>query len=128
MIRTGIDIVKISKVAELIKKDENFTSKILTDAEVEYCESKQVNGNLDKKYQTLAGLYAVKEAVLKALGVGITKLTYFKQIEVAHNELNKPYLNTFGEVNEIFCTLGVAENDISISHDGEYAIAICVLK
>ena len=128
MIKTGIDIVKISKVAELIKKDPNFTSKILTDAEVLYCESKKVNGNLDKEYQTVAGLYATKEAVLKALGVGITKLTYFKQIEVAHNEFNKPYLNTFGEVSEICCTLDITENDISISHDGEYAIAICVLK
>ena len=85
MIKTGIDIVKISKVAELIKKDPNFTSKILTDAEVLYCESKKVNGNLGKEYQTVAGLYATKEAVLKALGARITKLTYFKQIEVAHN-------------------------------------------
>ncbi len=102
MYKIGTDIVKISRMEESIKS-LSFVKRVFTEREREYC----------KKAESFAGIFACKEAYLKAAGTGITfPLT---DIEILHNDKGKPYIN------------GISNCDVSISHDGEYAIAAVIL-
>lgn len=100
--KIGTDIVQISRMEKSLK-NERFKSKVFTENEIAYC----------KRAENFAGLFAGKEAYLKALGTGID--CELNSIEIMHNEKGKPYLN------------GVENSDISISHDGDYAVATVIL-
>lgn len=100
--KIGTDIIRIHRV-ERACQNEHFRERVYTEAELEYC----------KTPQSFAGLYAAKEAYLKALGVGIERR--LNTIEIDHDELGKPFLK------------GVENSDLSISHDGDTAIATVIL-
>lgn len=104
----GIDILSIKKIKN--KSGSNFFSKIFTENEISYANSKE------NPYQTLAGIFALKEAIIKAYDL---KLSYIikKRIEIISNNKPSAYLD------------GKKLNaDLSISHDGDYAIGICYKK
>lgn len=127
MIKTGIDILKIDRIITKAQ-NEQFIINTFTDAEISYSKKRSSNVSENKKYQTLAGIYCAKEAVLKALGVGIEKLEYLKQIELTHESSGRPKVCVSGNVLSIIQEMGIENIDISISHDGDYAIASCVLN
>lgn len=102
MYKIGTDIVKISRIEKSIKSD-TFLQKVFTQREREYC----------KKAESFAGIFAAKEAYFKALGTGIK--FPMTDIEIRREDSGKPYIN------------GISNCDISISHDGEYAIATVIL-
>ena len=102
MSKIGVDIGEISRIEKSIK-NERFLKKVFTQQEVSYC----------KNAQSFAGIFAAKEAYFKALGTGITYP--ITDIEVFHNENGKPYLN-------------ISSTDLSISHDGNYAVAVVLIN
>ena len=129
MIKNGIDIVKISKIQDMLNKGDGLAEMILTNDEKEYFYSKKPKvkreGEYSKEVQTIAGFFACKEAVLKAFGIGILDGVNFKEIEITHTPAGEPICNFYGKMKERFETLAVKSCAISISHDGEYAIAMC---
>ena len=127
MIRTGIDILKIERIKEKIE-NQSFYNNCFTDYERQYAQNKQCKTDENKKYQTLAGIFSGKEALLKAIGSGVKNLNYLKQIEITHEASGRPVVNVWGEVGDIIKSLNCSTIDISISHDGEYAVAVCVLN
>ena len=104
----GIDIVSVSKIKD---KSDSFFKKIFTLNELEYAFIKE------NPYQTLAGIFALKEAVLKAYDLN---LSYIKncRIEVIHFKIH-PEILIDGQVCDAF---------VSISHDKGRAVAICITK
>lgn len=119
----GIDLVKIERIEKIIKRwGDNFTSRIFTISEREYCEKKK-----DSKYQSYAGKFAAKEALLKALGLGLRGVNW-KEIEITNNELGQPIIDTSGKLKNIVLTKGVSKYFITISHTKEYAIAEVILE
>lgn len=119
----GIDLVKIERIEKIIKRwGDNFTSRIFTISEREYCEKKK-----DNKYQSYAGKFAAKEALLKALGLGLRGVNW-KEIEITNNELGQPIIDTSGKLKNIVLTKGVSKYFITISHTKDYAIADVVLE
>lgn len=84
-------------------KNESFLRRIFTEKEIEYC----------RKAENYAGIFSAKEAYFKAIGTGIT--APMTSIEILHNDRGKPYLN------------GISNCDVSISHDGDYAIATVII-
>ncbi len=76
IISIGIDIVEIEEIKKSIEKSKRFVRRVFTENEKEYCEHK-----IDK-YPHYAARYAVKEAVMKALGTGWDKGVQWKQVEV----------------------------------------------
>ncbi|MCD7796518.1 MAG: holo-ACP synthase [Clostridiales bacterium] len=101
MYSVGVDIVKISRIEEKIKS-ESFLREVYTDRELEHC----------RKAENYAGIFAAKEAYFKSLGTGIKRPVC--QVEVLYADNGKPYI-----ANDKNC-------DVSVSHDGEYAIAAVV--
>lgn len=114
MISNGVDIVLISKLNKLI--NDKFMSKVFTDIEEAYIKKSNYSLN------TIAGILAAKEAVLKALKKGINDYA-LKDIEIVHDEDNAPSINFLNELK----TLKYKSISISISHDGDYTIASVII-
>ena len=108
MFSNGIDLVKIDRF-EKLKNNNSFMNKTFTKKELEYINFR------DNNTSTIAGLYASKEAFLKALKKGLNYCP-LKDIEILHNN-NAPYIVFHNESS-------IKNISLSISHDGDYAIAI----
>ena len=119
-IKTGIDIIEISRIKESIDElQEKFINRIYTDNEINYCESKQ-----NQKYQHYAARFAAKEAVFKAISSFVENKynIEWKDIEVVNDKDNKPIVNIKNKEK-----YNIQSIDISISHCKEYAVASVVL-
>ncbi len=123
IIGCGIDLIKIERIEKIIKKwGDNFTSRVFTLLEREYCEKKKGN-----KYQSYAGRFAAKEALLKALGLGLREANW-KEIEIKNDELGQPIIDTSGKLKNIALAKGVSKYFITISHTKDYAIAQVIIE
>ncbi|GAX87583.1 holo-[acyl-carrier protein] synthase [Lebetimonas natsushimae] len=109
----GIDIVVISRIENMIKKYGNkVINKILTQEEQIFF----------KTPSSIAGAFAAKEAFSKALGTGIGKECGFHDIIILKNNKNKPYIS-----QKTLKKFNLKQADISISHDGGFAIAAVII-
>lgn len=119
-IRTGTDIIEISRIKESIEStNKKFCERVYTEKEREYCESKKM-----QKYQHYAARFAAKEAVFKAISKTLNRkydITW-KDIEVLNDETGRPYI----KLSEQFANK-IEDIDISISHCKEYAVANVVI-
>ena len=113
--QTGVDLVKIDSFTKLMD-NETFINNNFNESEIKYLHDHYST-------QTLAGLYASKEALLKALKKGINNYS-LKDIEVLHDENKAPYIKLHNELNNLY------KNNISvsISHDGEYTTSIVLIE
>jgi len=109
MIKIGIDIVVISRIEKLIKK-YGLNLKFL---------------NEDEKYtnkpESIAGIFAVKEAFSKAIGTGIGEEFSFKDISILKDKKGKPFI-------KLNSPIPIKNSDISITHDGGFAIAAVIVE
>ena len=112
----GIDMVKIDRFVRL-KDNSTFFNKVFCENEIKYLEKKNFNTS------TIAGMFALKEAFLKALKKGLD-LCPLNDIEICHDENGAPFIKLHNELKK----LDVKEMSVSISHDGDYAISVLFLK
>lgn len=115
----GIDIIEIERIKNAIKDNSKFLEKIFTNDEIKYFES---NGF---KAESIAGNFAAKEAISKSMGTGIRNFN-FKDIEVLRDELGKPIVKTYNNLEQICIDYNVLEIKVSISHCKQYAVANAV--
>ena len=114
----GIDIVEIKRIRKMIDKwGIRFLKKIYTHKEIEACQSKKLN-----QYQSLAGIFAAKEAFVKSIGTGFRNIQW-KDIEITHNKLGKPMINISEELQKKFQRGHNVYFHLSIAHTQEIAIA-----
>ena len=112
----GIDIVKTSRMEHFIERfKERGLSKFLSEDEIE----------LIKSHRTAAGFWAAKEACSKALGTGIGRECGFHDIMIYKTPKGAPKLALSRRVVKSF---GIVDASISITHDGEYAIAVVAIE
>lgn len=125
IIGIGVDIIEIERVRQAIQNNKNFLSKLFTERELDYFISRSMNS------EVIAGNFAAKEAVSKALGTGIRGFS-FKDIEILRNELGKPEVILHNGANLIGNKLVGNNNSLrvhlSISHNNSSAIAYSVLE
>ena len=79
-----------------------------------------------ERIQHLAGRFAAKEAVLKALGTGMRGQMKWTDVQIANNDLGKPEIVLSGESALIAERMGVAQVLVSISHTREHAVASAI--
>ena len=111
----GVDIVNVSRFHEK-EKNPQFLKRVFSAYEQEYLKGRNT--------ESMAGLFAAKEAVAKALGTGFDGF-FPCEIEVRHNEKGAPYINLLGKAAEL--TSGSTFH-LSISHTNTDAIAFAVLS
>jgi len=120
IIGIGIDIIEISRIEKVINRTNSFIEKSFTDNEIEYFKLKGLKGNV------VAGNFAAKEAISKAIGTGFRGFG-LKDIEVLRDELGKPVVHLS---KKIYGLLDIKEFNmhVSISHNKENAIAYAVME
>ena len=120
VIGTGIDIIEVSRVRKASER-AGFLERIFTVAEKQYFERMNFNP------QTIAGMFAAKEAIAKALAVGFNGVKW-RDIEILHDENGAPYTmlscGALDRMNEL-CGKRVL---VSISHIKELAVAQAILE
>jgi holo-[acyl-carrier protein] synthase len=115
----GIDLIEIERIKKARDRwGKRFLQRVYTPRELEYCLKKRYPEN------SLAGRFAAKEAVMKALGTGLSMGVSWKEIEILNNRRGKPEVSVCGKTKEI---LGKRKILISISHTKENAIAQAVI-
>ena len=116
MYSIGIDLIKSDRF-EKLKDNSTFMNNTFNDSELEYIETSNYNST------TIAGLFASKEAFLKAIKKGINNYS-LKDIEVLHDDNKAPYIKLHNELNNLY------KNNISvsISHDGDYTTSIVLIE
>ena len=117
MLATGVDIIEIDRIERSINRfGDKMRNRIFTPQEQTYCAG---------KLPSLAGRYAIKEAVSKALGTGIGDVN-FTDIEVVNDERGKPELVLHNNAKRLAEELGLSQWSISISHTNTHAIGFAV--
>ena len=112
----GIDLIKTSRMNRLIERfKEKALQKFLSENEI----------LLVKNYRTAAGFWAVKEACSKALGVGIGSECSFNDIEISKTQRGAPTITLTQSIVEKF---NITDISVSITHDGDYAIAVVAIE
>jgi holo-[acyl-carrier protein] synthase len=114
---TGVDLIEIARVEEVIARHgRRYLERIFTPAELNYC---------GKRAESLAGRFAAKEAVAKALGTGIGDVAW-KEIEILGDEQNAPALTLHGAAQTKANKLGLTSWSVSISHSQSHSVAFVV--
>jgi len=119
----GVDIVKIARF-EGKAENSKFMARIFTTREQDYLANKSI--------QSMAGLFAAKEAVAKALGTGFRGFSPC-DIEITHDELGKPQVVLHNAANETIKNttkkaVKTAQILLSISHNETDAVAFAVVE
>lgn len=122
VIGVGIDMIETARVAEKLNRNRGFKEKIFSPAEIEYCE------RMAEPMQHFAGRFAAKEALLKALGFGLTGYLDLKDAGVENNELGAPFFNFAGELRDIIAERQIGKIHVSISHIQAAACAVVILE
>lgn len=119
----GIDLVEISRIESVLgRRGERFITRCFSPPEISYCRQRI---HAAPHY---AARFAVKEAFLKCLGIGITGGVSMKDISVVRTERGKPQLQLTGTALAKMKARGMAAAHVSISHAGNYAAAIVTLE
>ncbi|MCZ6167425.1 holo-ACP synthase [Campylobacter ureolyticus] len=112
----GVDIVSIKRISNLKQKyKEKFLQRILNENEIK----------LIKNNESLAGFFAAKEAISKALGVGIGSEFSFLDVEIYKSDKNAPLIKFSKKIKNKF---NIKNSSLSISHDGGFAIAAVMIE
>jgi holo-[acyl-carrier protein] synthase len=124
MLSTGVDLIEIARVERMLSRyGDRFLARVFTPAEILYCRGRTAE---------LAARFAAKEAVSKALGVGVRMIArdgiHWQDVEVVGDPRGKPLVRLYGRAAQRAGELGLAEWAISLSHSREHAIAFVVAQ
>lgn len=116
-ITSGIDLVEVERFRQLKPEiQKRFYLRVFTPAELEY-----IGGSFERA----AGMFAAKEAVVKALGCGIGPVSW-QDMEISHNADGNPLVCLRNEADKIAANMGIEQWSISISHTRQHATAIAI--
>ncbi|EFC92121.1 holo-acyl-carrier-protein synthase [Dethiosulfovibrio peptidovorans DSM 11002] len=115
----GVDLCRVSRLARCIENDR-FLKRVFSPEEIDYAMSRPVPA------RHLAASFAAREAFSKASGVHLAKVV-FQGVWVSRTEKG-PFIRLDGLSPEIGQYLGENRFHLSLSHDGDYALAFVVME
>jgi holo-[acyl-carrier protein] synthase len=119
----GIDIVSIPRIERMLERwGRLFTERVFTPTEIAFCESKSNPG------QHFALRWAVKEAMLKALGSGLMRGIKWTDIEVVNDPSGRPLLEIHNQAKGFLADRNIKAAFVSISHERDYGVAQVILE
>jgi len=118
----GIDIVAQQRIVNSIEEfGDKFLQRVFTAHEISACQRYR------EAIEHYAGKFAVKEAFMKAIGLGLRQVT-FQEIEVLNRESGAPYVMTYSTADEIITQRGITDIHVSISHSADIAVGVVILE
>ena len=120
----GVDLVSVARIRRMLADHgDHFLEWTFTEAEVAYARRRKKGFE-----ETLAGRFAAKEAVMKALGTGWREGVTFPGIEVANEPSGRPYVVLHGGAAEKAKQLGITAWHLSITHTADFAAASAIAE
>jgi holo-[acyl-carrier protein] synthase len=117
----GVDAVDVARFRTVLARRPGLARRLFTDAERSYAASGKDPG------PRLAARFAAKEAVLKALGVGLGA-TDFRDVEVVRGDDGRPSLALVGRAASLAAGRGVRWWHISLTHTDLVAVASVIAE
>ena len=118
----GIDLIKIDRIQQsILRWNKRFLDRVYTPVEQKYAMS------FKNPYPHFAARFAIKEAVLKAIGTGWRGGIKWTEIELYNEPSGRPMVQLYGRVKQSAKSMGVNEILVSLSHDAEYSIGQVIL-
>ena len=119
----GVDIVDVARIQALLDRHgERFLRRVYTEAETAYAMGAA------NKAERLAGRFAVKEAVMKALGTGKSQGILWRDVETIRGRLGRPEVRLHGQAVKWLKIRGWNAVHVSITHDGGRAVAFVIIE
>lgn len=120
--RIGTDLVHIPRIHALVDRfGSQFLNRVYTEAEQHYCLASRAHLSA-----RLAGRWAAKEAVTKALGTGWRGVGY-RDIEVVRHVSGEPAIQLHNRAATLVSSYAQVSWQVSFSHDRDYAISTVLL-
>jgi holo-[acyl-carrier protein] synthase len=117
MLAAGVDMIEIERIEQgIARHGDRFYDRFFTPQEQSYCAGRTAS---------LAGRFAIKEAVAKALGTGIGDISW-TDVEVVCDQRGRPEVVLHNKAKELAESLGLHRWAISLSHTGTHAIGFAV--
>ena len=118
----GVDLVRIPRMRDVIGRwNDRFLRRVFTEAEIAYCRARR------DPVPHFAARFAAKEAALKALGTGLRLGVRWREVEVRRERGQAPTLVLSGRSREIGLARGGRRMLVTLTHDGDYALAQAML-
>jgi holo-[acyl-carrier protein] synthase len=118
----GVDLALIPRLRQVVERwDERFLRRVFTDEEIAYCRRRR------DPIPHLAARFAAKEATLKALGTGMRMGVSWREMEVRRERGQAPTMVLSGRCRAIAEAKGAHRVLLSLTHDGDYALAHAML-
>jgi holo-[acyl-carrier protein] synthase len=121
LIGIGVDLVEVDRMRRTLARTPALVERLFTDAERAYCERRR------DPTERFAARFAAKEAVMKALGVGLGAVGWH-EVEVVRAESGRPSLALTGRAADLAAELGVVRWHLTMSHTSRVAEAIAVAE
>ena len=119
VVGVGIDLVDVDRFRASLARTPSMAARMLTEAERAYAES------ANDPSERYAARFAAKEAVMKALGVGLGAFG-FHDVEVLREAGGRPSLGVYGPADRLARDRGVVRWQISLTHTATSAGAVVV--
>ena len=119
IIGVGVDTVSLARFESKLTETPRLKERLFLETEIH-------TDGAEASLQTLAGRFAAKEAVIKALG-GESGIEWHG-IEVGKETSGKPLILLHGQTAQLALSAGVRKLHVSISHDGDVAVAFVVAE
>jgi holo-[acyl-carrier protein] synthase len=126
IIGTGVDLAEVDRIRAALEDPRigrRFRDRVFTEKEIAYCEKKRRG-----KYQSYAGRFAAKEAVMKALGRGWGAKVRWLDIEVVRARSGKPDIALHDKTAKLADELGIRRWALSITHTKEHGLAYVIAQ
>jgi holo-[acyl-carrier protein] synthase len=121
IIGVGTDLIEIGRVKAAITRRPGLKNRIFSPQELEYCLAKP------DPWPSLAARFAAKEAVMKAMGVGIGACA-FHAIEVIKEEASPPAIRLYGKALALARKKGISHWHLSLTHHRDDAMAFVIAE
>ena len=116
--RTGVDIMELDRIEKAVARwGDRFLLRIYTPGELAYCRG---------RINSLAGRWAAKEAIMKALGTGWSRGIRWIDLEVVRLPGGPPTVDLHGLAQEYAEAQGIQQWSLSLSHSRDYAVAFAL--
>jgi holo-[acyl-carrier protein] synthase len=117
----GVDLMNIQRMQQVVERwGDKFLKRVFTADETQYC----LQFSFPPRH--LAGIFAAKEAVLKALGTGLSQGISWQEVQIKAAKGRSPKVELSGIAAQLTQNRGVGNILISLSHDTGYAVAQAV--
>ena len=121
ILSVGVDMVEVGRIRKALEDSRigrRFRDRVFTEREIRYCEKKRRG-----RYESYAGRFAAKEAVMKALGRGWGSKVCWLDIEILPARGGRPEITLHNRTSALAEQIGIRRFSLSITHTEHHGLA-----